>query len=74
VVLHRCDRHDLACALDLLDADLGQADVPNLAGVPVFLDRGEACLERRLGIDSMQVVERDAVCARPAEALVNLRP
>jgi hypothetical protein len=63
VVLHSRDRHDLASALDLLDADLGEADVPDLAGVPVFLDRGEACLQRRMRIDSMQVVERDAVCA-----------
>src|SRR6266699_6586970 len=50
-VLNRRDRHDVAGLLDLVDTDLGEADVPDLAAVAVLLDRAEAVVERGLGID-----------------------
>src|ERR687895_2644486 len=73
VVLDRRDRHDLARALDLLDADLRQADVPDLPAVPVFPDRGQACFERRLWVDPVEVVERDGAGPKPAKTLLDLR-
>src|SRR5205823_3681660 len=60
-VLHGSDRHDLARSLDLLDADLGDADVPDLALLAILADCREACLERRLRIDAMEVVELDLI-------------
>jgi len=50
-VLNRGDRHEVAGPLDLVDTDLGEADMPDLAAVAVLLDRAEAVLERGLGID-----------------------
>jgi hypothetical protein len=49
LILDRRDRHDLAGPLDLVDADLGEADVADVPAVAVLLDRSEAFLERRLG-------------------------
>jgi hypothetical protein len=40
--------------------------------IPVLLDRREALLERRLGVDPVQVVERDAVRPQAAKALLDL--
>jgi hypothetical protein len=71
-VLDSGDRHDPAGLLDLVDPDLADADVPDLAVVHVLLDRREALLERRLGVDSVQVVERDALGPKPAQALLDL--
>ena len=58
-VLDRGDRDEGACLFDLVDVHLREADVPDLPAVAVFLDHGEALLERGLGVDSVQVVERD---------------
>ena len=58
VVLHRGDRDDPTGPLDLLDPDLGEADMPDLPGVHVLLDGAEAVLQRRLRVDAMHVVER----------------
>jgi hypothetical protein len=66
------DRHDLTGALDLLDSDVGDADMPDLPTVPVLLDRAEALLERRLGVGPVQVVEPEAVRPQPAEAFLDL--
>jgi DNA ligase D-like protein (predicted polymerase) len=74
VVLNRGDRQDLAGSLDLLDADLREADVPDLAPVVVLLDGSQAVLERSLGIDSVKVVERDRLRSEPPKALFDLSP
>src|SRR5258708_24227360 len=73
VVLGRGDGHDLPRALDLVDVDFRDADVPDLALVSVLLDRAEALLEGRLGIDAVQVVEIDAFYVQPAKALLDFR-
>src|SRR4029077_16506113 len=67
------DRHDLARPLDLLDVDVREADMPDLPGLAALGQRGEALLERRLRVDAMEVVERDALDPQAAEALVDLR-
>src|SRR5438477_9423300 len=64
MILDGGNRYDLAGALDLRDVDLGDSNVADLAPVAVFLDRGQALFERGLGIDSVQVVERDALRAQ----------
>src|SRR5205823_648708 len=68
------DRHHLARAFDLLDGDLGDADVRDLAPVLVLLDRGQAFLDRSLGVDAVKVVERDPIGPQPAETLLDLGP
>src|SRR6266487_812853 len=72
VVLDGRDRQHRASLLDLLDADLADADMPDLPCVHILLDRSEALLERRLGIDAVQVVELDAARLQPAKALFDL--
>ena len=42
--------------------------------VLILLEGGEALLERRLRIDPVQVIERDAVGPQPAQAFVDLSP
>ncbi len=74
VVLDRHDRHHLTRPLDLVDPDLGEADVTDPPPVPVLLDGGEAVLERRVRMDAVQVVERDAVRTQPAQGVLDLRP
>src|SRR5260370_37972521 len=73
LVLDGGDGHDLPRALDLVDDDFRNTDVPDLALVPVLLDRAEALFERRLRIDPMQVVEIDALWVQPATALLDFR-
>src|SRR4029077_18668082 len=72
-VLDRRDRNDLAPALELLDADLGEPDVPDLPTVTVRGDRAEALLEWGLGVDAVQVVEVDRVGAQAPQTLLDLR-
>src|SRR6266566_3748940 len=72
VVLDGGDRYNPAGSLDLVDRDLGDADVPDLAAVAVLIDGGETLFERCLRVDPVQVVERDAVGAQPAKALLDL--
>ena len=47
--------------------------MPDLPAVAVRGDRAEALLERRLGVDAVQVVEVDRLDAQPPQALVDLR-
>ena len=54
-------------------SDLREPDVPDLPAVAVRGDRGEALLERRLGVDAVQVVEVDRVGAEAPQALLDLR-
>ena len=72
-VLDGRDRDDLAPTLDLLDADFGEADVPDLPALAVVGDRSETLLERRLGVDAVQVVEVDRLGAQAPQALLDLR-
>src|SRR6185503_786527 len=72
-VLDRRDRNDLAPELELLDADLGEPDVPDLPAVAVCGDRAEALLEWSLGVDAVQVIEVDRVGAQAPQALLDLR-
>lgn len=72
MVLDRGDGHDPPGPFDLLDVDLGDPDVADLARVPTLLDRAEALLELDVGIDAVQVVERDGVRPQLAQALVDL--
>ena len=74
VVLDHDDRHDGACPLDLVDTDLRDADVLDLALVAEPPDLAEALLKRGLRIDAVQVVQRDAVGAQGSQALLDLRP
>jgi hypothetical protein len=53
VVLHRCDRPELARGLDLLDVDGGNPDRLDPPPLAVLGDRSQALLERRLGVDPM---------------------
>ncbi len=48
--------------------------VPYPAAVLILLDGAQALLERSLGIDTVQVVERDGVGPQPAEARLDLGP
>ena len=67
-VLHRHDRRDLLRGLQLLDVDLGQADVADLA---LLLQRGELAdliLERELVVDAVQLEQVDALDAEAAQA------
>ena len=72
-VLHGGDGHDPPGSLDLLDADLGDPDMADDATVDVGPDRAEALLERRLGIDAVQVVQADGIGPERAQALLDLR-
>src|SRR5207237_3129264 len=71
VILDGGDRHDLAGSLDLVDRDLGDADVPDLAAVAVLLDGGETLFERCLRVDPVEVVESDAVSAKSTKAAID---
>src|SRR3982075_1469334 len=57
VVLDGGDRHDSAGSFDLVDRDLRDANVQDLAAVLALLDGGETLFDRCLRVDSMQVVE-----------------
>ena len=72
VVLDGGDRENGASPFDLRDADVGDADVSDLARVLRLLDGAQALLERRLGIDSVEVVEGDRVGPQALQALVDL--
>src|SRR5947209_19013492 len=61
VVLDGGDGYDGAGAVDLLHRDVGDTNVADLAGVSGLLDGAEALLERCLGVDAVQVVQRDGV-------------
>ena len=54
-VLHRGHLEDLLRRLDLLDGDLGQAEVTDLALVLELLHQPELLLARDLGVDAVQL-------------------
>src|SRR5256885_1325880 len=55
-------------ARELLDADVGEADVPDLPLVPQLGERADGLLERHLRVVAVQLVEVDAVDAESAQA------
>ena len=73
LVLHRDDVDDAAGALDLFHAHRGHADMADRAPLHVALDRAQALLQRRIGVDTVQVVEVDRLSAERAQALLDLR-
>ena len=71
-VLHGDDRGGLRGFLDLVDDDLGQADVADLA---LLLERGELAElvgERDLRVDAVQLEQVDALEAEVAQAQLDL--
>src|SRR5436190_14663343 len=67
-VLHRNDRHELARAFELLHRDVREPDVAHLA---LFLHVGERSnrhFERHLWIDSVELVQVDALELEALEA------
>ena len=60
-VLHADDVDDLARRLQLLDRDLGDADVADLALVLQLLERAELVGQRDLRVDAVQLEEVDPV-------------
>ena len=72
MILDRGNGDDPTGPLDLLDTNVGEPDVPNLAAVPLFLDRADTLLEWRRRVGTVQVVERDAVCLQAPKALLDL--
>src|SRR5690606_27982775 len=66
-ILHRDDRHDRTCALDLRDRYLGEAHVTNLAFRLKVPERSELILCRHGGIDPVQLIQVDAIDAKTAK-------
>ena len=60
------------CEFDLLAGGVGDADVADVAFVDVLLDGAEAVLERRTGVDLVQVVEADGVGVESLQRLLDL--
>jgi hypothetical protein len=60
-VLHRGDRDDLLARLDLLDGDLRQADVPDLAASTASLRTPNCSSRGTCRVDPVQLPERDDV-------------
>src|SRR5438132_231008 len=73
-VLDRGDGDDLPRAVDLVNVDIREPDVSDLAAVPVLLDCGDALLERNRRVDTVQVIQRDAVGPQPGQADFDLVP
>ena len=61
LVLHRDDRNDLPRGLDLLDRDVGEANVPDLPLCPQLGKCAEGVLERNGWVDRMQLIEIDPI-------------
>src|SRR5690242_12436716 len=62
-VLHRDDRNDSTCSLDVLLCDVGQADQANLAFVSQLSESFHRCLKRDTMVGNMQLIKIDAVKA-----------
>src|SRR5436190_9208736 len=72
VVLHSDNGHHPPGALYLLDSDVGDSDVADLALVAVILDDGQAFLDRSVRVDAMQVIEVDGGGLQLTKALLEL--
>src|SRR5258708_40054424 len=62
-VLHRDDRNDSTCSLDVLLCDVGQADQANLTFVWQLSQSFHRCLKRNTLDRNMQLIKVDAVQA-----------
>ena len=69
-VLHRHDREKPLRALNLLDADFRQPDVPDLALALRLLQKSELVVLGHGGVDAVQLIEVDAFEAQPPQASV----
>ena len=67
-ILDSHDGHDLLALFNLGRRDLAQADVANLAPLLHALQRAQRLFERGARINSVLLVEIDAVEAEPAQA------
>src|SRR6516165_3448747 len=67
-VLHRGDVEDLLRCLDLLDRDLRQTEMADLALVLEFLHEPELLLAGNLRVDAVQLPQVDGLDTEPAQA------
>src|SRR5262249_60977315 len=58
-VLHRDDRRDALRPAQLIDADVGEADVPDLALALQFAERAHRLVKRHLRIGRMKLIDID---------------
>ena len=71
-VLHRHDVRHLLGRLQLLDGDLGEADVPDLALVLQVLELADLVLHGDVGVDAVQLEQVDPVDLELAQAQLGL--
>ena len=67
-VLHRHDRGDLLCGGELIDVDLGQADMPDLAFLLQRDEFADLVGQREVGVDAVQLEQVDGLDAEAAQA------
>src|SRR5712664_1811924 len=70
-VLHRNDRHNSACAFDVLFCDVGQPDQANLAFVSQLSQGFHRRFKRDDWVRNMQLIYVDTVQAQSLEASLN---
>ena len=66
-VLHRDDRHDALGLAQMLDVDVRQSHVGDLALAPEFGQRAHRLLERHAGIGAVELIEVDALQLQAAQ-------
>ena len=69
-VLHRDDRHDALRPAQFLDADVREADVPDLALALQLGERVHKLFKRHLRVGCMQLIEIDTLQLQPSQALL----
>src|SRR5262249_48540591 len=67
-VLHRDDRRDALRPAQFIDADVGEADVPDLALALQFGERAHRLVKRHLRIGRMQLIDIDTLQLQPSQA------
>src|SRR5262249_9274217 len=67
-VLHRDDRRDALRPAQFIDADVGEADVPDLALALQFGERAHSLVKRHLRIGRMQLIDIDTLQLQPSQA------
>src|SRR5262249_40892176 len=66
--LHPDDRRDALRPAQLIDADGGEADVPDLALALQFGERAHRLVKRHLRIGRMQLIDIDTLQLQPSQA------